>query len=549
MADVHKDEGGKEAYTLIPDYTKEMRELSRQSQETLDEYMKYTELQLWSDYKFHNDQKFEQYKKYNDPAAVCRDLRELWALLSSDNSEGDSRNADNSLDVFKYASIVSYASAVLLRDYGMSLADEDKELCEQIILEFGNILVHASDYAFSQAGNGLPAIVSGLVLMLDSSGRTGDIDMVSFCLIVKLLIKDWGYRSSVVKEISADVWKRDRQAGRRIVYVFSRLADWYIEEIREDRSLSVEMFFEQHKDVVGRITADATFDITAIDYSALSREAMFTCIALISADTDEAVLIAEATKDIAMAAVFGDKDSARDEYRNLIGYALNYVIWLADLLLYCGEAERIKLIDSLVEKIDSDNNDNMEYLLKCLILEQELRGREKELWSVWELLKPHMLALSQKTSRFSYSTSDGPVGKDRIITAYLFANTNWREGVHRCALLSEERAGFFDDFISRAGSTNALLYAIAKLLNTVGVEPYKDKGLDWLYELIQKDPECMMALYRNTLYYLEEYIGNFVVRHRIEFRSNIVIAQKTQAVLEYMVHQGSQIAFFIREQI
>lgn len=53
----------------------------------------------------------------------------------------------------------------------------------------------------------------------------------------------------------------------------------------------------------------------------------------------------------------------------------------------------------------------------------------------------------------------------------------------------------------------------------------------------------------NTLYYLEEYVGNFVAFHRNDFRVEIVQAQRTQAVLEYMVSQGSHIAFFIREEI
>ena len=78
---------------------------------------------------------------------------------------------------------------------------------------------------------------------------------------------------------------------------------------------------------------------------------------------------------------------------------------------------------------------------------------------------------------------------------------------------------------------------------TVGKEPYFEKGIEWIYILIQKDPECDAKLYVNTLYYLEEYVGSFVASHRNDFRTEVVLAQKTQAVLEYMVGQGSQIAF------
>ena len=45
--------------------------------------------------------------------------------------------------------------------------------------------------------------------------------------------------------------------------------------------------------------------------------------------------------------------------------------------------------------------------------------------------------------------------------------------------------------------------------------------------------------------YLEEYIGSFVARHRMEFRMDVKLAQKMQIILEYMVSQESQIAFLL----
>lgn len=40
-----------------------------------------------------------------------------------------------------------------------------------------------------------------------------------------------------------------------------------------------------------------------------------------------------------------------------------------------------------------------------------------------------------------------------------------------------------------------------------------------------------------------------LARHRMEFRDNIELLQKVQTVLEYLVGQGSRIAFFVREEI
>ena len=207
------------------------------------------------------------------------------------------------------------------------------------------------------------------------------------------------------------------------------------------------------------------------------------------------------------------------------------------------------LVNSFLERADFVGNDNVDRLLKWLIQEQEIHGKVSEFWSVWETLKPRMLELSHEKARYYYTDYNGPICKDRVITSYLFANSEWRENIYRCTLLSEERMDFFDDFIAHTGSFKAVLYSMARLLNTVGKEPYFEKGIQWIYNLIQKDPECRTKLYMNTLYYLEEYVGNYVASHRNDFRVNIVQAQRTQAVLEYMVSQGSHIAFFIREEI
>ena len=177
---------------------------------------------------------------------------------------------------------------------------------------------------------------------------------------------------------------------------------------------------------------------------------------------------------------------------------------------------------------DIVGNDNTEHLLIWLIQEQEIYGKVDEFWNVWELLKPRMLELSNEKERFYYSSANTPVGKDRIIISYLFANSAWRTNVHRCALLSEERVDFFDDFIDKSESLKAMFYALGKLLNTVGMDPYRERGIEWIYKLVEKDSECKATLYDHTLFYLEEYIGSFVARHRMEFRMDAKLVQKTQ---------------------
>lgn len=202
-----------------------------------------------------------------------------------------------------------------------------------------------------------------------------------------------------------------------------------------------------------------------------------------------------------------------------------------------------------MERADIIGNEHVQELLKRLIIDQEAYGKKDEFWNIWELLKSKMIELGNKERYNYYTSSNIPFGADRVIITYLFANTNWRKNVHRCDLFSEERTLFLTDFVDKSGCVKAMFYALAKLLNTVGKETYRDVGIEWIYKLIMKDPECRVQFYDYTLYYLEEYIGSFVDRHRIKFRENMELLKRVQAILEYMVNQGSQIAFFLEEEI
>lgn len=195
-----------------------------------------------------------------------------------------------------------------------------------------------------------------------------------------------------------------------------------------------------------------------------------------------------------------------------------FIVWFADVLLHCDNLERKILIESFMERADIVRNEHARELLKWLIIDQEVYGKKDVFWNIWELLKSKMIELSNKGMYDYYAGSNVPFGADRVIVTCLFANTSWRKDVHRCDLLSEERAAFFTDFVEKSRSVKAVFYALAKLLNTVGMETYNEIGIEWLYKLIMKDSDCRVQFYDYTLYYLEEYIGSFVACHRIEFR-------------------------------
>ena len=547
IVDVRENEHGQTLCTVLPDFTEDMKALSQKSAAAYEPHLKYMDLQLWSDYKFHHDVKFREYKKYENVRTICSELNEIWAYMDPEVRNEELSSDDISVIVDRFTAIASYTSAVLLRDFKETLSHEDRTLCECIIFSIADLFAHASHFEIVQAGNGIDAIAVGLVLLSYEDNIKAINDENPLCLLLKLALNDWSYNSRIVNGIASTIWVHSQNAAWHFLYLFSLLADSYEDALLKNESFSSDDFFKRNEDVIARALAKDSVDITDFDFSKLQNITIFTLLSLISPQAAEAFKFADATKDLVMELVFTNNRDLRTERRELSGYTLNYVSWLADVLLHCEQAEQAGLIDAFFKSADLIRNDNSKYLITELIRIQDICGKTDAFWNIWELLKPYLLALSSKP-QVSFDDRH-PYGLDKVIISYLFGNSPWRSGVHRCAFLPEGKAAFFDDFIDKSGSLKSLFYAISRLLYTVGREPYIENGIDWMYKLVTRDPDCRLPLYQQTLYYMEEYVGLFVSRHRMDFRNDVELALKTQTVLEYMVNRGSQIAFFLRELI
>lgn len=456
VINVEPDGKGNNMCMVMPDFTEDMEELSKEGREARDYHYQYMDLELWSDYKFNGNEKFKEHHKYANVTIVLKELEELWEYLCNYNGKDNFVYEEQSFLFHRYLSIVPYTCAVLLRDFGKDLTDRDRNFCRNIIFELGASFSEISDFEFGQAGNGVEAITLGLILLINGENTKTADNKNPLYLLLKLVLKDWSDDGRIIKQIANAIWKQSSTDGWKLVYIFSLLADEYEIQIMKQRELSsLDTFLESYQQNIEQAFMKDSIGLADIDFTKLSGAATFVVISFVSIDMKEAFRIVELTKDKTIKMTFGKKYDGKEERRNLIG----------------------------------------------------------------------------------------------VIVTYLFANTSWRKDVHKCDLLSAERAAFFTDFVEKSRSIKAVFYALAKLLNTVGMETYNEIGIEWIYKLIMKDSECRVQFYDYTLYYLEEYIGSFVAHHRTEFRENTELLQKIQTILEYMINQGSQIAYFLGEEI
>lgn len=277
-----------------------MKALSQKNAAAYEPHLKYMDLQLWSDYKFHHDVKFREYKKYENVCTICSELNEIWAYMDPEVRNEELTSDDISVIVHRFTAIASYTSAVLLRDFKETLSHEDRTLCECIIFSIADLFAHASHFEIVQAGNGIDAIAVGLVLLSNEDNIKAINDENPLCLLLKLALNDWSYNSRIVNGIASTIWVHSQNAAWHFLYLFSLLADSYEDALLKNESFSSDDFFKRNEDVIARALAKDSVDITDFDFSKLQNITIFTLLSLISPQAAEAFKFADATKDLVM---------------------------------------------------------------------------------------------------------------------------------------------------------------------------------------------------------------------------------------------------------
>ena len=333
-----------------------MKQALRFGKAAYEPHLKYMDLQLWSDYKFHHDVKFREYKKYENVRTICSELNEIWAYTDAEVRNEELSSDDISVIVHRFTAIASYTSAVLLRDFKETLSHEDQTLCESIIFSIGDLFAHASHFEIVQAGNGIDAVAVGLVLLSNEDNIKAANDGNPLYLLLKLALNDWSYNSRIANGIASTIWAHSQNAAWRFLYLFSLLADSYEDALLKNESFSSDDFFKQNEGVIARALTKDSVDITDLDFSKLQNMTIFTLLSLVSPQATEAFKFADATKALVMELVFTDNRDLRAERRELSGYTINYVSWLADVLLHCEQAEQAGLIDAFFQYADLTRN-------------------------------------------------------------------------------------------------------------------------------------------------------------------------------------------------
>ena len=531
-----EDTEGKEQIVLVSQPSDDMVEIQKQTQKNRERDEKYARLWLWA--TAHMEQKTgncQQYPEYeSNPINALNDGLEF---------------VENPCYVQLDNKFMVYVAAVLLIDFQSELDSNSFNTCRQIILSQIQKVIREQDHHY--IGDGTDAAISTLPALLGKT--TKDSVEEDPVILMLMLICDWGFqRDYTIKIFSQKMWQYNDLA-HKIISLFIYLKPHYDKEVSKYHGLSPFEFFKKHISLI-----KSTLEQPCLSWpnnSTLSSSALVTLNLLMPEKVcDFSVSLIEQTGTQLWPKMFNDRWQFHDNdnWPGKYEQTYAYIDWLAKVLLQLDSVTQNRILALLCPYISGYKGFND--LLSRLIHAEDASKNISSFWNIWNQLFPSIEALCEKEKesilKIAQTTLGSHYGRqsDEIIVTYLLAFYEWSEGIKEWHTIRPEDSIFFTTAVDKIGYHPAVLFSIARILNSVGYI-YANDGIKWLAKLLLNNTHLQTCdLPTNTLYYLEEYVQQFCSKNRNNIKKDAEIRNAITTVLNFLVDKGSTCGYMLREQ-
>ena len=516
--------------TLLSDLPEDLIQSQQKLEEKGKNDNKYLQLYCWSRNRFnHEPEKYKKYSQYEDnPASALNDA----LSLLSDPSQ---LRVDNRYFI--------YVSAVLLIDFPSHLATDSFKVCEKTII--GHLKNVIDQRGIQSIGDGTDAAIAALPALFVDRANLALFDDPAILLL--MLICGWGkHRDWAITVFRKKVWKIDPVLAQTLLTAFVLLKPGYDQSASKFRDVSPFAYFEANVALLTSVMAKQMPEPLP-DFSQLSITALQSLNLLCPPVSDpQTQTILLKTGPLFWPNLFS---GAQSSYRgNGFGdseHEREYLDWLAEYLLCTSETEQSTIVSELKPYLSVANQ--LDALLTRIILCQDRLMNTQAFWRLWlELFETIERICSPFKGTHQFSRGE----TNKIVTTYLLAFPWWKKGVRDWHTLREKDAIFFDKAANKLGHHPGTLYAIARVLNTIGQDKFTDYGIKWLAEIIRSNSDLRdSTLENNTEYYMEEYAQRFILANRVEIKRRPEMRKNLLEVLSFLVDRGSTCGYMLRESI
>jgi hypothetical protein len=517
-----------------PEVEPELRKYSEDSLQDGSNVRKYISLNLWANYRFTEEEKYNQYQQYeNNPQLVITEIKEILEKLN--------RGDDVDFYVFNH-STVPYACSVLIRDFYDELNPEDKELCKEVIIEFASLPLDTEHYRYQVSDGAEPCIMS-LPNVLKHFPEDREVTLVSLFL---LLLNSWNKITNFATQaILQKLWLISFKDAHSLFLGYLLLKQKY-DDLREEiriekykngiygisKNSVVERFEQQYEKELDSIVSDkiAFEDLGNLEQLDLAiLKTAFELLPLRTKNEDQQKFL-NIILPVFSKKLFLDHDR--------VNYALKhrFLEKLAYFILTSSKEELALYLQPFLENFDG--SETMSEFFQAFISAEDLLKQYEEFWLVWTAFYEKIVAISKDTY---YNKS--------VIRNYLLAWPYWREDATEWHSLTEREKLFFSKVAADMGHCPTVLYSLSMLLNGIGSN-YLEEGISWISSILEKNKNLVTEeLETNTIYYIEKLVRKYILKNRQKVRTMIQIKNQVIVILNFLVERGSVTGYLSREEI
>ncbi len=516
-----------------------LEELKKESEQILtpfEDIFKYSSLRLWSDFKNQN-KSLEQDKYDKNPLLALSEVKQLIREL-------DFRK-DGMVILNK--SIPAFVCSKLLLYHRESLSKYDTDFCKKIILK--TIYDLFGDNYEYQVSDGVEASIHVVPILLNEYPEENEtyIKILILALFNKKLVGTKRICDYVIETIhNSNLWKENTKIAQSILFGYIKLRLIYTIKIfayKEKRGiqrgyLKKNVIKELSENIANFSFETISFDIRSIE--SLDIDGLEIVMLLIPSDTKEKnhLDIYEKISFLLAPKLLKDSKGYTEDLENETLLKWNIFNTFAKFILNRNIEEIELFLKYFVESLSLTQA--TVYFIEGLIIEEDSLKQNEQFWYIWNRLSPKIQELSKSTQNNHLR---------EVIITFLFAWNKWEEGVKEWHSLKRENLGFYSNISKEIGDIPAVLYSIAKILNSVGSN-FTEEGIDWIYNIISDNSSLELKdLESNTICYLEIFLQKYIFTRRKKIKQEVKLKNKIIPILNFMIERGSKHGFSLRESI
>ena len=557
MAIQQEKNDDKIVFTFIPEIDSDLEEYSKKTLAKTNKLFQYSNLFLWSHYKFRQEENFKDFNQYeNNPVSALDEVRDIMGKLK--NIPSPELNAIKTLEeeeeenliMFNY-SIPAYVCAVLLKYHLDVLSNENREYCKNIILRFANETT-LPQYKYSILGPTSPSFNALSIILKEFPEEIETIKKIlSHNLLFDIPINMRGdsLKNFAIENIIG-MWENNFNDAYSLLlghFILKKNYEETINRIRiENRNFGIfdldlkkafEVFYEENNTNLVKILSNSLTisDIeNLLNYDLTLLGTAFNIIPLGNKNKE----IHHLTINIATIILEKLTDN---NFSNSYSFNIKY-----DFL---DKLAKITLTatDDYIEEFIILINDNFQdheiigELFTELIYAEDRMRLYLNFWKLWNALRKRIFEICRNEQK--------TINGEFIVQSYLFAEVEWKEDTKDWPSFTTTNQGFIKSISEEIGYYPAVFYSISKLLNNIG-NPFINEGIFWISDMLRDNKNLHTdSLHPDTVYYVEKITKEYINHNRYVIKQTVSKRKRLTIILDFLITKGSVTGYLLREYI